>query len=185
MIKIEAKKIDKKETFTEDEDIIKLYDKRKTNIGVIGYPNTGKSSLINILTGKSSAGTGAEAGFTKGFQKIRLTPSINLIDTPGIIPQKIYSEVKRQELSKHTKLGGRSYSQVKNPEVIVSELMKEYRGVFEKFYKIKTKNDPEVLLEKLGRKKGFLIKKGEIDTDKTARFILKDWQEGKIKLNEK
>jgi len=188
LIKIEAKKINKENYCHEkpqEQYIIPLRDKEKINIGVIGYPNTGKSSLINILTGKASAGTGAEAGFTKGFQKIRLTPNINLIDTPGIIPKNIYSEVKKQELSQHTKLGGRSYSQVKEPEIIVSELMKEYRGVFENFYDIKAKGDPETLTEKLGKRKGFLIKKGEVNSDKTARLILKDWQEGKIKVNNK
>ena len=66
-------------------------DSDKVFVGVIGYPNTGKSSLLNILVGKSSAGVGSDAGFTKGLQKIKLTEKIVLIDSPGVIPKEKYS----------------------------------------------------------------------------------------------
>ena len=46
---------------------------RRVQVGVIGYPNTGKSSVLNLLTGRTAAAVGAEAGFTKGMQKVRLT----------------------------------------------------------------------------------------------------------------
>jgi len=182
LIKIESKKIEINNEEIEEE-IKKLRSKNKINVGVIGYPNVGKSSLINILIGKKSAPVASQAGFTKGFQKLRLTPDIVLIDTPGIIPEKIYNQLRKQEITEHTKLGGRSYNQVKEPEIIVSELTKEYKSLFENFYKIKAKNNAEILIEKLGKKKKFLKKGSEVDTDKTARLILKDWQEGKISLN--
>lgn len=173
--------IEKRE-ISEDEEIRKLSSKNKISIGIIGYPNTGKSSLINLLIGKSSAITGAEAGVTKGFQKLKLTKEIVLIDTPGIIPKNIYSEIKRSALTTHTKLGGRGYSQIKEPEIIISEIMKQHKGVFEKFYNINAKGNSEILIEKLGKRKNFLTKGGEINTDKTARLILRDWQEGRIKI---
>lgn len=156
----------------------------KITVGIIGYPNTGKSSLINLLIGKSSAGTGAEAGFTKGIQKIKLSENIVLLDTPGIIPEKEYSGIKKDLIAKHTKMGGRSHSQVKDPENVVFSLMKEHPNMFEEHYKVKLKqkNNVEELIEKLGRKKGFLKREGEVNEDKTARSILKDWQEGKIKI---
>ena len=65
---------------------------------------------------------------------------------------------------------------------MVIELMKEFRGVLEKHYKIRSKYDSEILLEELGKRKGFVKKGGVVDEDKTARFILKEWQEGKIKI---
>lgn len=172
-IKIEAKKIDKKKNETSNE---------KVTVGVIGYPNTGKSSLINSLIGKSSAGVGSDAGFTKSMQKIKLSQDIVLIDSPGIIPEKEYSQQDREKISMHAKLGARSYSQVKEPEMVIATLMKDYSKVLEKFYKIDSKGDSEVLLEELGRRKGFLKKGGEVNEDTTARLILKDWQSGKIKL---
>jgi hypothetical protein len=154
----------------------------KVTVGVIGYPNTGKSSIINTLIGKSSAGVGSDAGFTKSIQKIKLSQDIVLIDSPGIIPEREYSQQDREKISMHARLGARSYSQVKDPEMVISNLMENYSKVLEKFYKIDAKGDSEVLLEKLGRKRGFLKKGGEVNEDTTARLILKDWQSGEIKL---
>ncbi|OGJ12580.1 hypothetical protein A3K82_00190 [Candidatus Pacearchaeota archaeon RBG_19FT_COMBO_34_9] len=153
----------------------------KITAGVIGYPNTGKSSIINLLVGKPSAGIGADAGFTKGIQKVNLTSDIVLIDSPGIIPDKEYSDSNRSAISRHTKVGARSYSQVKYPEMVVSDLMKEFSSVLEKHYSINAEGNSEILIEILGRKKGFLKKGNEVDEDKTARLILKDWQEGRIR----
>jgi ribosome biogenesis GTPase A len=155
---------------------------RKITVGVIGYPNTGKSSVINFLSGKSSTGVGADAGFTKSIQKIKLTSEIVLLDSPGVIPVREYSSSDASiTKSRNTKVGARSYSQVKYPETVVADLMKEYPSLLDNFYNIESGGDSEILMEKLARKKGFLNKGNKIDEDKTARLILKDWQEGKIR----
>ena len=160
-IKIEAKKID-------------FPEKR---IGIIGYPNVGKSSVINLLTGRPSAKTAFEAGFTRGMLKIKLAENIFVIDTPGVFPGK---EIKDETFAQHVKIGSRNYDKIHDPEFVVSSIMKEYPGVFEKFYNIKVKNDSDLLIEKLGRKKAFLVKGNEVDIDRTSRLILKDWQAGKM-----
>jgi ribosome biogenesis GTPase A len=172
-IKAEAKRVNKEKQGETSQ---------KITVGVIGYPNTGKSSLINSLIGKSSAGVGSDAGFTKSMQKIKLSQDIVLMDSPGIIPEREYSPQDQEKISMHTKLGARSYSQVREPDLIVASLMKDYSQVLDKFYGINSKGDSEVLIEKLGKKRGFLKKGGEVNEDVTARLILKDWQEGKIKL---
>ncbi len=154
----------------------------KVTVGVIGYPNTGKSSVINLLIGRSSAGTGADAGFTKGIQKLRLSAEIILLDSPGVIPRKEYSSGNLKIISQNAKLGARSHSQIKNPEQAVDELIKEFPGMLEEHYQINSNNDSEILIDVLGRRKSFLLKKGKVDTDKTARLILKVWQQGKIKI---
>ena len=156
---------------------------KKVTVGIIGYPNTGKSSLINLLVGKPAAGIGADAGFTHGIQKVNLTTGIVLLDSPGVISKKDYSDSNLIAISKHTKVGARSYSQIKNPDIVVSEIVKEFPNVIENFYNIDSEGDSEILIEKLGRKRGILKKGNEVDEDRTARLILKDWQEGRIRKN--
>lgn len=154
----------------------------RIQVGVIGYPNTGKSSLINYLIGKMSAGVGAEAGYTRGLQKIRLTKEILLIDSPGVIPAKDYSQHEQEKITKHQKVGGKSFSQIKEPEILLSELVKQYPSQIETHYQIKIEDDSEILMEELGKRMGFLKKGGKVDYDKTSRKIIKDFQEGKIKI---
>lgn len=153
----------------------------KITVGIIGYPNTGKSSVINLLVGKASAGVGADAGYTKGIQKINLTTEIVLLDSPGVIPNREYSGSDISAISRHTKVGARSHSQVKDPEFVVCDLVKEFPKVLDNFYNVESNGDSEVLIEKVGRQKGFLLRGNEVDEDKTCRLILKDWQEGKIR----
>jgi ribosome biogenesis GTPase A len=152
----------------------------RAQVGIIGYPNTGKSSLINFLVGKSSAKTAYEAGFTKGLQKLKLSSKIILMDTPGVIPNDEYSHTDKIKISHHVLVGARNYDKVKDPEFIVSELMKTQSEVLKKYYGFDFKEDVEILLEKLGKKRNFLLGGGIVDEDRTARSILRDWQEGKI-----
>lgn len=156
--------------------------KERAQIGVIGYPNTGKSSLINFLTGTGAARTSPKAGFTKGIQKIKFTDDIVILDTPGIIAEKEYSHLIQEKVARQARIGARTWSEVKEPEFIIARIMNQYPGMFEKHYNIDAKGNSEILIETLGKKKNWLLKRGEIDTDRTARFILKEWQEGKIKF---
>lgn len=172
-------------------DLIKTIAKRvdvpvdkifnKVSVGVVGYPNTGKSSLINLLAGRTATGVGANPGFTKGIIKVRLTPGIVLLDSPGIIAERDYSTSHSYAMSKHTKVGARSYGDVQEPVVAVYNLMKEYPGVIEGFYDIESQGDTETLIDKIGKMKHFFVKGGEVDEERTARQIIKDWQQGKIR----
>ena len=172
-IKIEAKKIIK-ESKDKFGKII--------NVGVIGYPNTGKSAIINLLIGRGVARVSPVAGFTKGMQKLKLSQGIMLLDTPGIIPTTENRDLSSRALRKHARIGVETWDKVKDADMMIADLMKKYPGVFEKYYNIPAKGDSEILIEKLGRKKCFLKKGNLVNTDRTARLILKEWQEGKIKI---
>jgi ribosome biogenesis GTPase A len=163
-IKIEVKKLETN------------YD--RAQVGVIGYPNSGKSSLINFLTGKAAARTASEAGFTKGIQRIRLSSNILVLDTPGIIPDPKYG-FQREDFSKHAEVGARTYDKVKNPEFVVHELFEANKMAFKHFYKIDAENSND-FLEIFASSKNLLLKGGVLDLDRGARMILKDWQSGKI-----
>lgn len=155
---------------------------RRALVGIVGYPNTGKSSLINMITGRKTAGTSPQAGFTKGIQKIAFTPDIHVIDTPGVIAKSDSPATEKENIVRSVKIGIKTYDRVKNPLFVVAKLMRNFPGVFDKYYQFDSGNDPEVLIEHLGKKHNLLAKGGIIDSDRAARLILKDWQTGKIKL---
>ncbi len=154
-------------------------DYGRIQVGIVGYPNTGKSSLINLLIGKSSAKTGAQAGFTKGMQKLKLTSSILILDTPGVIPPSEYSHNKKEAIQKQAKVGARTIDKIRQPEIVVDSLFDESKEILKKFYNVNAE-DSEEFIEKVAKKKGFLKKGGHPDEDRTARQIIVDWQEGKI-----
>ena len=169
-------------------NVIKMETKRlgderykKKHVGIIGYPNTGKSSLINVLIGRSSAGTSSSAGFTKGIQKIRLAKNILLIDTPGVIPQDEFVREKILETGKYSIIGARTDSQIKDPESGIYNIMEKYPGIIEKFYGIENLDFDE-FIEKLGRKRYFLKKGNLVDEDRVYRMIIRDWQQGRIRI---
>ena len=165
LIKIEAKKEKK--------------DYSRAQVGVIGYPNTGKSSVINILVGRFAAKTAAEAGFTRGMQKVRMTKGVLIIDTPGVIPEKETGRGQRNS-TKHVQISAKMWDKAKDPDIIAFELMKKYPEI-EKFYGFDSGKNFDEFIEALGRKMNYLKRGNLVDTDKTSRKILRDWQEGKIR----
>lgn len=181
LIKRIAKTVEKKEMREIRKDKVVLGDDKRIKVGVIGYPNAGKSSLINLLARKNAAGIGAEAGFTRNIQKIRLTEDIILIDSPGVIPENDYSMTNKEKISKHILLGGKSYTQIKEPDMVVSNILKKYPNVLQEFYKIET-DDPDELIEEVGKQKCFLKRGGEINENAAAREIIRAWQMGEIKV---
>ncbi len=156
----------------------------KAFVGIIGYPNTGKSSLINVLKGKAVARTSSESGFTKGMQKVKLSGKITLIDTPGVIPEDKYSSSPGgKELTELSKIGVKMHDKVKNPEIIVEDLLKSHPGILEKHYNL-AEEPPLTFLERVAKKRNYLLKGGRWDLDRAAREVLRDWQRGKILLKE-
>ena len=151
------------------------------HVGLVGYPNVGKSTLINLLVGRMASAASSESGYTHGMQKIRLSKNILILDSPGVIPSAEDTVVDRMALKKQTEINARDANKARDPEFVVFQLMKDHPKIFERYYNIKADGDSEVLIEEIGKKNHFILKKGAIDTDRTARLIIKDWQEGKIK----
>ena len=146
-------------------------------IGVLGYPNVGKSSLINAMKGKRSAPTSSTSGFTKGVQKIRADNKLVFLDTPGVIPYK------EKDSSKHVFIGTIDFNRAKDPEKIVVDLMEKYPRQIEEHYGIKLSPDFEHSIEMIAKKRNLLMKQNKPDTERASRMILKDWQTGKIQLS--
>jgi ribosome biogenesis GTPase A len=157
-------------------------EKEKIYVGVIGYPNTGKSSVINLIRGKAVARVASESGYTKGAQKIKIGRNILLIDTPGVIPSTEDSKIKNIDLLKHTKINVVKWDKLKEPEMIVHYLILQYPGVLEEFYGIDAEGNSEILINELGSRKNFFLKGKEIDVDRTSRLIIRDFQDGRIRI---
>ncbi len=156
--------------------ILELSRGEKVIVGVVGYPNVGKSSLINALSGRGAARTSSWSGFTKGVQKIKVDNKIMILDTPGVFPYKEKDEFK------HGMTGAVDYSQLKDPETVAEKFIAEHKEMVLEFYELdKSLNDPEEILEALAFHMKFLLKGGRADTERTARSLLKDWQSGKLR----
>jgi len=154
--------------------IAKANERDKIIVGVIGYPNTGKSSVINFLRGGAAAKTSPYSGFTKGYQFVNAGNHILLIDTPGVIS---YSD---KDEANNALTGGKDFSKVKEPDLAAMNLIKFLEGKVEKYYGVEPGEDECETLDKIAIKQKRLIKGGKPDTMLTARMILKDWQQGKI-----
>lgn len=144
-------------------------------VGVLGYPNVGKSSIINALKGKKSASTSIESGHTKNIQKINIDNRLMLLDTPGVIP---YNE---KSFLKHNMIGTIDFNKSKEPDVVAMEILIRFPGKVESFYGVKTDEDKEQTITNIAMKRHMLVKGGHPDFMRTARMILKDWQAGNIK----
>ncbi len=144
-------------------------------VGVVGYPNVGKSSLINALKGKNAAPTSSISGYTKALQKIRIAKRIYLFDTPGVFPRKENDEFQ------NVLSGAISAEKVKDPEMIAIKMIEMLEGKIEKHYGVEKTLDAEKTLENIAIKRGKLLKGGVPDTKTAAMQIIKEWQKGKIK----
>lgn len=150
-------------------------DKKQISVGFIGYPNVGKSSVINALRSKKVCNVAPIAGETKVWQYITLMKRIFLIDCPGVVypsaetdTEKVLKGVVRVEL-------------VTNPEDYVETVLQRVRKEYiAKNYKIENWTTSTHFLEQLAKKSGKLLKGGEPDITVTARMVLNDWQRGKL-----
>lgn len=155
-------------------------ERKNIHVGVIGYPNTGKSSVISLLARRAAAPVSSHSGFTKHVRKVRFAKGIQLLDAPGVVQigENIFSN---KDIKKHALLGVHVPETVRNADMVVDSLMKSDYKKFDKFYGIETNGDTEVLLDILGKRWNFIKKKGMIDIDRAARKVLRDWHQGSIK----
>ncbi|MFH0956522.1 MAG: GTPase [Candidatus Aenigmatarchaeota archaeon] len=146
-------------------------------VGVLGYPNVGKSSVINMLKGARSAPVSAAAGYTKSEQFIRVHKKILLIDTPGVIP---FGE---KDKALHAVTGVLDINKLKDPADTLSKIMERHPGVIESHFGINTSGKiAEDVIEAIAQKKNLIMRGGIPDTARAARMVIAAIQKGKIRL---
>ena len=147
---------------------------------VAGIPNTGKSTVINSLSGAKKAVTGDKAGVTKGKQWIRLF-DLELLDTPGTMPPSF----ENQELAKHLAYIGSVNDDILDFTELAPELLEElwqrYPALLAEKYGIGEEEDtPLKKYEKVCRRRGFLLRGGEYDYERCAKAVVDDFRKGRI-----
>lgn len=151
-------------------------DKKQISVGFVGYPNTGKSSIINTLKKKKVCNVAPIPGETKVWQYISLMRRIYLIDCPGIVP------VSARDSETGTVLKG--VVRVENLETpaehipaLLSRVKPEY---IRRTYNLKKWDDSTDFLTQLCKRMGKLLKGGEPALETCAKMVLNDWIRGKI-----
>lgn len=170
--------------------------KKSLVVGVVGFPNVGKSSIINSLKRSKAVGVSSTPGFTKAISEIILDKNIKLLDCPGVVYSK---DSEKSILTNVIRPEG-----ISNPvEVAAAIINKAQRDEIIKVYNLKAdydeNNSLKVLLDAifqltqldigqvekflcfLGMKLGKYQRGGTVDINQTAVAVIQDWNSGKLK----
>jgi len=146
-------------------------------VGSLGYPNTGKSSVINGVAGKHKASTSSISGHTRGVQLVNAGSRIRFLDTPGVIPFDENDEYIQGLLA--VKDSTHLQDPVGVAILIIEKVCQENKPALELFYNVTIEGQESYeVLELIGKQRNFLKKKGEVDEIRTAVKIINDWQKG-------
>jgi ribosome biogenesis GTPase A len=155
---------------------------KKFRAMVVGIPNVGKSSLINRLAKRSATVTGDRPGVTKAQQWIRIGKTLELLDTPGILWPKFDDPTVGLRLAASGAIKEEILPLEEVALYAVGYLKERYPGNLKERYKLKEISGLEGIevMEAIGKKRGCLIRGGEIDYEKTAEILLHDLRSGRI-----
>jgi ribosome biogenesis GTPase A len=155
--------------------IKRVTDKRPVVVAVVGLPNVGKSTILNVLKGRHSVSTSPVPGWTKHATLARAATWLKVIDTPGVVPRGEEEELAVRGALRPESLEDPVPAALKLIEVLrrkEPDFLKKYYGVDE--------SDPLRALEELARRRNLLKKGGEPNVEEAARVLLRDWQSGEL-----
>ncbi len=168
-------------------DVIKKNEARgmpgkALRIMVIGIPNTGKSSFINRMAGSAKAKVADKAGVTRNNQWFPIGNGIELLDTPGVLWPKFDDPSVGDKLA----FIGSVKDEILDIETLAVRLLEvmknDYSERLTERYKITDFQDREAweILEMIGKKRGMMIRGGEIDTERASVMLLDEYRGGKL-----
>ena len=156
---------------------------QRLNVMIVGIPNVGKSQLINQLANKKSAKVANRPAVTQRQQWVRLSPTVYLLDTPGVLWPKFESEKVGINLA----LTGAIKDHVFNIEdvafYLLGYLVKHYPTLLKRRFKLTSLPEDIVqLMMCIGKQRGCIERGGAIDLDKTVKLLLHEYRSGKLGL---
>ena len=148
---------------------------------IVGLPNVGKSSLINLLVSRNQAKTGPRPGVTRHQQWIKVGEAVELMDTPGIM----YPHIETTETALKLGLIAAIKQELIGVELLAEYLLQVFNEQqcldFKKFYGLDFYPDfVDDLLDGIGRRRGMLLPGDQVDTALAANTFLNDFREGNI-----
>ena len=155
---------------------------RVVRVMILGIPNVGKSTFINKVAGRKTAKTEDRPGVTRSKQWVPVDPTLELLDTPGIL----WPKFDDPEVGKRLAFTGAVKDDVLDIEELACYLMDylaaHYADTLTERYKIEVEpgDTGYELLEKAGRKRGFLMRGAQVDTERMARILLDEFRAGKL-----
>lgn len=154
---------------------------RYVRLMILGIPNVGKSSLINFLAGTAATRTANTPGQTRGKQWVRLSEGLDLLDTPGVLWPKFDDQTAALRLAATGAIAGDVFNASEVVAELMSSLGKTSPEILKEQYNIENPDqDPQVLLEQAGRRRGCLLPGGNIDFDRAEMVVLRDFRNGKL-----
>ena len=146
---------------------------------IVGVPNAGKSTLINRLVGKKSAGVGNKPGFTKNLSWIRIHKDIELLDSPGILWPKIENQDNAHILASFSSIKEEILDNMDLACFILRKMMKLYPKNLKERYGITELDDDFIeTFDIIGKKRGALTRGGVADYEKVSNIIVQDLKNG-------
>ena len=155
---------------------------RPLKLMIVGIPNVGKSTFINQIAGRKGAKAENRPGVTRGKQWVPVDKTLELLDTPGIL----WPKFEDPDVGVRLGFTGAIRDDVMDMEDLASRLMAylgaHYPDALTERYKIAVEPGEQgwELLEKAGRKRGFLMSGGEVNTERMARILLDEYRAGKL-----
>lgn len=155
--------------------------KKTVRVMIVGVPNVGKSTFTNKLNGASIARTGDRPGVTRSNQWVRITPYLELLDTPGLLWPKLDNQQDARALAFVGTINDQIMDQQMLAIRLLERLMEDKREAVTARFKLKNAELTGVpLLEEACRGRGWLMPGGVTDTDRGAAVILDEFRAGKL-----